>query len=412
MINWIYNIIFLVIIGFFFLKSVKQSPFYSTLKIALPVKVACSIFIGLLYTYYYQGGDTFNYFEAAEVYKKEFLSDFNSGLDLFFSWQGKEGMIFYFQPRALIVSRIAFFINLFTFSNFWVTSIYLGLFNLICTHIFIKKLHQLKLTSVFAGTVLLFYPSIVFWSSGLLKESIVTGFLFLFLSTFIKLYKREKVRFPEYLIFAVSFVMIYLIKYYVAVLLLPICITTLITSRTKLNRSPSISFFGLFSMLLFCASWLHPNLNFDRFSSVLVNNYHQMLSLSPNSLHIELSTLTPAISSLIACSPEAFLSSFFRPHVFEIHNFTSALAAIENFVFLVSLLFWGIMLITKTVTLTKNSLTIGLTVYIITLATILSLSTPIIGTLARYKVYYLPFIILVIANGLEKLLLTKDQGNE
>src|ERR1051325_10348115 len=51
---------------------------------ALTVKVFGAIFIGLLYAYYYKGGDTFNYFNDAGVINSSFNESASKWVNLLF----------------------------------------------------------------------------------------------------------------------------------------------------------------------------------------------------------------------------------------------------------------------------------------------------------------------------------------
>jgi hypothetical protein len=51
---------------------------------ALTVKVFGAIFIGLIYAYYYKGGDTFNYFNQSQVINSSFDESFIKWINLLF----------------------------------------------------------------------------------------------------------------------------------------------------------------------------------------------------------------------------------------------------------------------------------------------------------------------------------------
>src|SRR6476660_7295043 len=51
---------------------------------ALTVKIFGAIFIGLIYAYYYKGGDTFNYFNQSQVINSSFDESFTKWINLLF----------------------------------------------------------------------------------------------------------------------------------------------------------------------------------------------------------------------------------------------------------------------------------------------------------------------------------------
>src|SRR3954463_6834325 len=65
-------------------KYPKKHPLRKYFIPALTVKILGSLFIGLIYTYYYGGGDTFNYFYHSQVINSAFNESFEKWFNLLF----------------------------------------------------------------------------------------------------------------------------------------------------------------------------------------------------------------------------------------------------------------------------------------------------------------------------------------
>ena len=374
------------------IKNYRSTVAQPLLTIGLVLKLACGILLGLLYSEYYQSGDTFAFFEAALYYKEKFNTSFKQGIALFFSWQGEEGMNFYIQPRALIVSRFCFLVNLITANNYWITSLYFSLFNYFSILFFIKKTKNTNFYKPALYT-LLFLPSFVFWSSGILKESVTIACFFIFLGHYIDLHHSKKIKPVQWIILSVCWIFIYLIKYYVALLLLPIVVASFIAQhQTIIPRYKKLFFLISLSIATLLASLLHPNLNPTRILEVITLNRS---TFSPSELNISFSFI-----EFIKILPTTLIDAFFEPLITGAYNLPSTLASIETsfFILFLSYSIWKILIQRKKLEL--NLLGFSVVIYISLCAILLSYSTPIIGTISRFRVYYFPLVLILLLTAL------------
>jgi hypothetical protein len=91
-------------------------------------------------------------------------------------------------------------------------------------------------------------------------------------------------------------------------------------------------------------------------------------------------------------SPWAIIAGLFAPFFWESHSILSAIASVENLVLLIlviSFLFSKGQL--------KGSFIFPLFVYSIVLCVLLAISTPNLGTLSRYRIGFLPFLIFALS---------------
>jgi hypothetical protein len=127
-------------------------------------------------------------------------------------------------------------------------------------------------------------------------------------------------------------------------------------------------------------------------------NYEGFAELSKPGDAILYEGLRAEATSVLRYAPKALFSGLFRPFVWEAGNFFQLAAGLENAVLLVLLLTswpqWR-----NAVRSPQRILIFSAIVYCTLLCIFLALSTPNFGTLARYKVGFLPFFVLLTAAG-------------
>jgi len=169
---------------------------------------------------------------------------------------------------------------------------------------------------------------------------------------------------------------------------------------------------AVFFMPLLLVSVLHPNFYLYRLMDVVVTSYQDFQAISNPEDLIHYRDLQPTVFSFARSSPLAFTSGIFRPFITEAHGLLQWLGAIENLILLLFFLFSlpGI----KRMKANENRLLVfSLMTYITILCIFLTLSTPNFGTLSRYRVGFLPFLVylLTIQNVLINKLMTTKIGN-
>lgn len=189
------------------------------------------------------------------------------------------------------------------------------------------------------------------------------------------------------------------LKYYWMGVLMPVVITTVAVNLLKRGRSVMARFelviwTGLFVICLLIATGIHPNFYPHRFLEVIVQNNEEFMTLTDPKNAVQYNDLQATASSVIANSPQALGAGLFRPFVWEAHNLLSLSAGLEN-ILLLMLVVSALPSLTKLLNAPHRLLGFAIIIYVIILATFLALSTPNLGTLSRYKVGFLPFLVFL-----------------
>jgi hypothetical protein len=347
---------------------------------AFAARLSAGILLGLFYQYYYNGqGDTFVFFEDAIQFVKGNFGEVTS------------------EPRSLFFIYVVAGINQLTGNNYWITSLWFSLFVFLSSYRLVVQLdHFYPALRMPARAALLFLPSVLFWSSGVIKESLAFGAVIILVFYFVGFINSERITAKSVVEIALALILLLNLKYYWAAVLLPSMITALIVKKISPSKFLAVWYAGVFILLCLAVSFTHPNFYLSRFLSVIVDNNHTYAG--ENIIHYY--DLSPGLLSILINSPLALFSGLFRP-LLEFSSMPAILASLEN-VTILSLFIWKIIFASRPYRLRSGEpgrnrvIVIAVLTYIIVLCIFLALSTPNLGTLSRYRVGFLSFFVLLI----------------
>jgi len=329
-------------------QKIGKGPISKFYYPAVFLKIAAGIGIGWIYLYHYQPGDTFLYHNAASYLADQALTEPLTYIKAIFNWEGASingNSEFVNQPRAFLTVKILSVIHIITFKNYWLSTIYFSLFSFygfwMLTTILVRIYPKLTYAAIIA---FLFFPSVVFWSSGITKESLSLGamtFLVASLLGFVKL--QSKFNLKELIWTVLLILLLVNLKYYYAILFLPALFAIIFTGLLvgKFQRFKSKFYWEIpiwmlsFIIIVLIGSLMHYNLNYDNLFNVIVENHDSYYDHSRPDNLIRFNQLKPEMSSFIENFPIAVFSGVFRPLIFEGGNFLKVIAGIENLLLLI-----------------------------------------------------------------------------
>jgi len=404
----IVSILVLVVTAFLIYSIFKTQP--AKLKAfflpGLVLKIAAGIFLGVIYTFYYKVGDTFGFFEDARVVNGLIGSGITEYINFIVNGDESSAIassLANTQTRSLFMVKVLSVVSLFSFNNYWVASIYFSLVSFSGSWYLIKKINSIFPNGVDAAVVaFLFVPSFVFWSSGIIKESLAIGALLFLSGLYLATVRKERLVWWEWIVGALSLWILWGFKYYWAVLFMPAALSTIIVVRlvqplaANMTRVASLTVWLIvFLTIILLASQLHPNFFLSRFLEVIVDNNRAYTNLSGDGPFVHFYNLTPTWSSIAWNSPWAFISGVFRPFIFESKTIFQFIISIENLI-LVGLLILNFRFLQKAWMSDTRILIVSALVYVVLLAIFLALSTPNFGTLSRYRIGFLPALFFLL----------------
>lgn len=244
-------------------------------------------------------------------------------------------------------------------------------------------------------------PSILIWSSGVLKESILIFALGLLFYTVDKLTQSNFSK-KNIALIIVSFILLVYIKFYVLFSIIP-AYFCFILARKHLKKAPYIYIvsFICFTVLAFNTQHLPGNKDFVE---ILIGKQADFIRLSEWQHAQSGFDLTPMENSfwgVLKVVPEGILNCFVRPLPWHAKSPLYVGAVLEN-ILVLFFLFWAIWHLIQSKRLGEKilaeksqlNLVLFCCVFVILLFTIIGITTPIAGALVRYKIPALPFLML------------------
>jgi hypothetical protein len=228
----VYLIIIYLIASAIQRRKEKQQSLYKYFTKGIMIKCIGAISVCLVYTLYYKGGDTINYFVSTTPVINMMSKNFYVFLDImggnitpenhsfFDNYTGYPE--FWRDPKAMFVVRIIVPLCMLSFQSYLVTSLLLaslcygGIWRLFL--VFNREFPKLEKQFAIA---ILFIPSVVFWGSGLLKDTITLSAVGWYTYSFyyFVILKRYKISYAIFIL--VSSFLLLSIKPYILFAILP-----------------------------------------------------------------------------------------------------------------------------------------------------------------------------------------------
>lgn len=392
---------------------------YSTRGYFIPgltVKIFGAISLGLVYQFYYPGGDTFNYFTQSEVIHHAFMKNPMDGLRLIVSngtfqsetFEYATQIYWYKSPSEYFVIKLAALFGLF--SNHSYTSIavmfaafgFSGIWALY--HTFTKIAPQRHFS---LALCILFVPSVFFWGSGLMKDTITLGALGWLFYGFHRGFIERRLTFTPILAMAIAFYIIYQVKLYILLSFLPPAIFWVFVENSSHLKGKFIGFVlkpimvvaGLALAYLAAVNVTEGDIRYDLSKigerTKINAEYLYRISLLQDGSAYYLGELDGSVESMLRMAPEAINVTLFRPYLWEIDNPLMFLSAIESLAF--SILFLTLLfrpgILNSALLIIKTPVVSFCFIFTIILALAVGLNSYNFGTLVRYKIQLLPFYL-------------------
>jgi hypothetical protein len=386
---------------------------------ALTVKIVGAIALGFIYQFYYQGGDTFNYHtRGSRIIWETFVNDPATGLQMIFlplRWLNTGTVYntlshipFHGDPASYFIVRVAAFIDLFTFSAYSATAVVFAVMSFAGSWMMFLAFYKVypSLMSWLAVAVF-FIPSVFFWGSGIMKDTIVMTALgasvFLFQNTFIYRSRRWMISFTLLL---VAFGVIYLAKKYVLICFLPAALLWAYLNHLFAIRSMALRlliFPLVLTLLVFTGYYAivkvgegDAKYSLDKLAvTAQVTAYDIGFYTGRDAgSGYNLGVLDGTMVGTMKLAPQAINASLFRPYVWEAKNVLMLMAAGESLIILLLTVFILIRTPISSLRAFREPDVLFCMAFAITFAFAVGVSTFNFGTLMRYKIPMLPFYLI------------------
>jgi len=477
------------------------------LSVIFIIKILAGTLLALIYTYYYNErdkADIFKFYDDSKylfdaiyvntLHYLQLVFGINPDADYlqkyvhntkfwalqtndYYKFTATENSNFFNSHR--LITQFNAFVRLFSFGHYTIHTVFMCFISLIgltalykTFYPFVKSKKKLLIISIF------FMPSVLLWSSGVLKEGFIFLGLGLFVYAFFDFIQRKTLK--NTILILLSVLLIAFVKYYLLVALIPAMLAYYIAEKRQIQQKIYVylGMYGAIFLFLIGISFFGNNLpnpfkilsgkqselikegyggtycirndgkekeivyfkpdtkivktvidssrnTFTVQSGIIAYKYsdglitddtlmitdenntgtyfYEVYSSPKSGSYIEIRKLNPDILSFIKAVPFGFVNVLFRPHIFELSSLMMFPAAFENlmilFGFFLCIVFFKY----------KNSdvnLILFLISAVFTMYVVVGITTPVIGSIVRYKSPLLPLlmVLFVLVFDVDKLM--------
>ena len=417
----------------------KDHPLRRFFMPAFTLKIFGAILLGVIYQFYYKGGDTLNYWRQTEIINSSMSDSFWTWLRLItgsaeiydvdvynyttqFYWYG-------IRTPEYLMSVIGALIGLFTMTTYLPTAVifaalsFIGIWKL---YVVFTKLYP-RLSKQLAYAIL-FIPSVIFWGSGFMKDTItlscmgwVTHFFYLIF------YENKKIIANS--IFALIFLyIIYIIKSYIVMAFLPAILlwgVGLLSYKIKDTRLILFVRYFLYASAIGGIALVGGKLEAEMFGeynvesvaskSFVTRDYLFRVSNEQDGSGYTLGDFDPTLLGMLEQAPAGVNVTLFRPYLWEARKPIVMISALESLFFLIFtivVIFRNnpIRLVQRV--LSDETLQFCI-IFTLVFAFAVGISTSNFGSLVRYKIpclpFYTAFLIILYYPQKQELVLRKER---
>jgi len=406
-------LLFLKRIDFFQINGIKKNH----ILFAFLSQVFAGYILYIMYSQYYTErytADIFKYYDDSLVLYNTF---FSNPLDFFkiiigIDCDSEDYLINYFSEmnhwdtsyknslmdESRLLIRLNAILNIIGFKSYsfnLISFVFIGfLGKFLITKNLVKFYKSINPIILFWGLIL--FPSLMLWSSGILKEPLIIFSIGLILQSF-GVYNSKKM--SSLILVFFGLLIIFKLKFYVFICFLPALISFLICQNWKIKplKVITITIISL-NILLVILSTLKNSYNPLEILSNKQNDFIKLAEIFNAGSSFKMVPMDPNFNSFLSSIPLGVINGFFRPFPSDINKIIHALPLIENiflYVLFIYLLYKLFSLKIKLETVYLNTL-LNSVFFISLLFVITGISTPVIGALVRYKLPGTIFMIISI----------------
>ena len=417
----------------------KDHPLRPYFMPAFAFKIVGAILLGIIYQYYYKGGDTLNYWRQTDIINSSFSDSIGTWFRLItgsaeiydvdvykyttqFYWYGRSS------PEYLI-SIIGAIIGLFTMTTYLPTAVIFAALSFIGVwkmYVVFTKLYP-RLTKQMAWAFL-FIPSVIFWGSGFMKDTITLSCIGWVTHFFYRIFfENRKLLLNSALALFVIYV-IYIIKSYIVMAFLPAVLLWglgLLSYKIKDTRliifvryflyASAIAGIALIGGKLEAEMFGEYNVESVAYKSFVTRDYLYRVSNEQDGSGYTLGDFDPTLLGMLEQAPAGVNVTLFRPYLWEARKPIVMISAIESLLYLV----FTIVAIVRNNPirvvqriLADETLQFCL-IFTLIFAFAVGISTSNFGSLVRYKIpclpFYTAFLVILFYPPKQELSLRKER---
>jgi len=415
--------IYLIIlyIGAFIIRSqLKTNALRKYFIPAFTIKIVGAIAVVFVYQFYYYGGDTVNFFVDSKIIWEAFWDSPYIAFKIILSsantydpdiYDYTRRIYFFVDPGTYPIIRLSGFLGLFCFQTFTIIAILFSVISFTGVWALFRALYEMypHLERKLAIAIF-FLPSVFFWGSGLLKDTITFGFLgWLFYGVYFGIFKGRRI-FLNIFIILISSIFLRDIKVYILMCFLPaFAIWVFQVFQNKIpNLALKIVVLPIILMGMIPVIYFSLDRITQQNAEYRLENIAQTTKTSAEWLEYVAETqggsvytlgeFDGTIGNLVAKFPQAVWLALYRPYLWEARNPLMLLSALETtfFLLLTIRIFFNKNVFLLIQIFNKEPFLSFCLVFTLIFAFAVAVNSGNFGTLVRYKIPFLPFFLIML----------------
>lgn len=412
-------------------KKIGSNPEYKYFLTALLLKIGAGLFFGIIYVFYYGGGDTISYYSSAIPLSRLFWETPLEYFDIIFNstqitedyskmeWEAYTFNVFTnstgiplsfisHDPKAFMVSKLTSPFLILTGNSYFATTILIATITFIPLWMLFRTILKLfpVLTKELAISIL-FVPSVLFWGSGIMKDTYTMAATSLSVVCFFLLTRKDRKNYMTAVYFiglVVTYFFILSIKPYILNILVPcqglwfglIVLRKINNPIFKFIVVPIVFVIGLGGSLYVLRSL---SSSMDKFAldqaleTAQVTQEDMLREEQYGSNNFDIGEIDGSIPNLVSKMPIATFAGLFRPSILEARSPVMLLSALENLALLSLLIFtlYRVKLSLIYQLIKTTPFLLFCFTFSFLFAFMLGITTPNFGALVRFKIPLMPF---------------------
>ena len=403
-------------------KYRKDKQLRKYFKWSLLFKLLAGIGFALIYDFYYgRAGDTFTYFANACRMGDVLFKDPITFFKLLIGYYDKSNvheinhtlgyMPNFRDPGLVFTHRLLSIFSIIGLKHYYLTIICLNVFLFVLnwkTFRYLSSVYTNYKEYMYLGFLLI--PSVLFWNSGITKDSFSFSFTILFVAYFHKIFFKKK--FGILNIFKILFC-IYIIISLKPYILYAAIVSGLLWigfSYTYLVKNRILRVF-VFPALMFIIGiggmWILSSVmgivggayqNIDSMLGKAVVSQQDLKQDYYQGNSFDIGDYDPTLGGAASVTPAAIIAGLYRPFIWEANSVVMLLSGFENLILLLLTVYIIIRAgpLQTIIHITKEPFLVFCLSFSLSMALGIGLSTSNFGALVRFKIPMLPFFLMML----------------
>lgn len=385
-------------------------------------KILMGLAFGLVYILYYERhGDTVFYWQGAKklnllllenpgaYWHEIFSTPPRDYIPSYFSKVGNPPSWIYSEPNSWFVCKLANFLSFFSFGSYLTLNLFFSVISTCISWRFFRYMNKILLTKTsYIALACLFIPSVAFWCTGLIKDTIAICAIFVTTISILKLIRKDYNSLAAVLFnLLLSYYLLYSIRPFLVICTV---IPLLMILIFKVNRNKSFvtkfltRTFGISLTIGFLLFYFGNTGTFGEFSAESVFQTAEVIqkdmlnNAGYTGKRYYLSIQEFSGTNLLFVAPEAIATALFRPFIWEADGIFMLLNGLENlFILYLCVRFFLTRRKDRLINeLKNNEFYLYALFLVLILGYFIGLTSGLFGTLVRLKTPLMPYFLLIV----------------